>query len=447
MITSRTSLVSLGIVVLLGLGVAACGDDAAPAAPPAASAESPDPVAAPPADTDDGASRPVTGSDQVAVVASPEPEETAAPPDPTPSSAQVAVALPVLDGEEKLAPELVGISGWVNTEPFTLASLRGKVVLIDIWTYTCINCIRTLPYLKAWYEKYSDQGLVIVGVHTPEFEFEKIKSNVEEAVAEYGLKWPIAQDNDFDTWDAFENRFWPAKYLIDKDGYIRYTHFGEGAYEETEAKIRELLRDAGLNLAGTYLDSSPEREVDLRAFTRDPLTRITRELYAGVKRNYGAAMSGSSPPYVAHDKYYREPKADILYEDPGEHLNQYIYLQGLWHNGLESLTHARETQDLEDYMVIEFLATSVNVVMSPEGGAPFEVRVTIDGAPFTPDQAGADVMFDEDGNSYVLVNDSRMYRIVDIPEYGSHKLKMTSNSADFSVFAFTFGAFMRDPDS
>ena len=172
-------------------------------------------------------------------------------------------------GDEKRAPELADISGWINTEPFTLESHRGNVVLVDFWTYTCINCIRTLPYLKAWHEKYADRGLVIVGVHTPEFEFEKLHENVVDAVGEFGLEYAVAQDNDFGTWDAFRNRFWPAKYLIDLDGYIRYTHFGEGAYDETEQMIRELLIETGADLGGVSKDTRPEPERDSDAISAE----------------------------------------------------------------------------------------------------------------------------------------------------------------------------------
>ena len=140
-----------------------------------------------------------------------------------------------------LAPDLSGISGWINTEEFTLASLRGEVVLVDFWTYTCVNCLRTLPYLRDWHEKYADLGLNIVGVHTPEFEFEKDYDNVVAAVMQHDLGWRMAQDNDFRTWRSYNNRYWPAKYLIDHEGVIRYRHFGEGRYDETEEWIRDLL--------------------------------------------------------------------------------------------------------------------------------------------------------------------------------------------------------------
>ncbi|MFJ1299905.1 thioredoxin family protein [Pseudomonadota bacterium AL_CKDN230030165-1A_HGKHYDSX7] len=139
------------------------------------------------------------------------------------------------------APEFTGIEKWLNSEPLTLQSLRGKVVLVDFWTYTCINCIRTLPYVTDWYRKYKDQGLVVVGVHTPEFPFERLTANVEKAIGRFGITYPVAQDNQYATWDAYRNSYWPAVYLIDKQGNVVYKHFGEGKYKETEAEIVRLL--------------------------------------------------------------------------------------------------------------------------------------------------------------------------------------------------------------
>ena len=341
----------------------------------------------------------------------------------------------------QLAPEIVGIESWINSEPLTLEGLRGQVVLIDFWTYTCVNCLRTLPYLKEWHEKYSDNGLVIIGVHSPEFDFEKVRQNVADAMEDEGIEWAVAQDNDFLTWRAFDNHFWPAKYLIDKDGYVRYSHFGEGEYVETEEQIRALLDEAGFSLSGVRAGDEERRPIDFRAYTNDPLTRITRELYAGVDRNYTKVLARQEPPYVAHESYYTGANQDILYEDPGEHVNQFIYLQGLWNNGRENLTHARTTENYEDYIAVYFYGTSVNVVLSLEDAAPYDVRVTYDDRPLQPSEAGADVMFDDEGNSFLRVTESRMYRVVDIPEYGGHELKLSSNSADFSVFAYTFGAF------
>lgn len=141
------------------------------------------------------------------------------------------------------APEFKGISTWLNSEPLTMAGLKGKVVLIDFWTYDCINCIRTLPYVTKWYDTYKDKGLVVVGVHTPEYAFERKTANVKQAIGRFKINYPVAQDNRYDTWSAYNNMYWPAVYLINKKGNIVYTHFGEGDYAETEAQIRRLLAE------------------------------------------------------------------------------------------------------------------------------------------------------------------------------------------------------------
>ena len=292
------ALIAAFVVPLLA---AACGSPAAPEEPTAAPTAPPTPAPEP---------TPTVPPTQPPAADTPTPEPTRPAVSLLPSgSANAASAA-------KTAPELTGLDGWLNTEPFSLADKRGQVVLIDFWTYTCVNCIRTLPYIKEWHDKYADKGLVILGVHAPEFEFEKLPENVVMARDDYGLEYPIAQDNDHATWRAFENQYWPAKYLIDKDGAIRYEHFGEGAYVETEAQIRELLVEAGASLATVAISAEPEREVDERAFTgADPFARQTRELYAGFIRNFGALRSGA-PPYVLHEDFYGAPNQDLLYEDP-----------------------------------------------------------------------------------------------------------------------------------
>ena len=179
----------------------------------------------------------------------------------------------------KTAPELDGGTRWLNSQPLTLAGLRGRVVLIDFWTYSCINCIRTLPYLTAWDDKYKDKGLTIVGVHSPEFEFEKNPQNVLSAMKDFGINYPVVQDNDFVIWRAYQNRYWPAKYLIDKEGVIRYTHFGEGAYDQTEKKIQELLGEtAGLVALPEYQSQTRTLETylgSLRAIPNNPIYSLS----------------------------------------------------------------------------------------------------------------------------------------------------------------------------
>lgn len=354
-------------------------------------------------------------------------------------------------GDEPFAPELTGVDSWINSEPLTLGGLRGKVVLIDFWTYTCINCIRTLSYLNDWHDKYSGRGLTIIGVHTPEFEFEKKKANVIHAIGEFGLKYPVVQDNDYGTWRAYSNRYWPAKYLIDKDGYIRYRHFGEGAYQETEELIRDLLTETSTEVHDIPLDVRPRSEIDTDVYAASSAaTSLTREIYAGYNRNYSAMQLGGAPPYVlprVYPEYYGKSDLVMQYTDPGEHDNHFLYIQGLWVNGKESLRHARVTSDYEDYVALRFYATTVNVVISLEENDPYDVRVTLDNQPLRADQTGTDIMYDDYGNSYIKVDESRMYRLVSTSSYGGHDLRLSSNSDDFYIFAFTFGAYAGGAES
>ena len=338
-----------------------------------------------------------------------------------------------------LAPKLQGIHHWINSDELTMEELRGQVVLIDFWTYTCVNCIRTLPYLKDWHAKYADKGLTIVGVHTPEFEFEKVTENVVNSVGEYGLGWPIAQDNDFTTWRAYSNRYWPAKYLVDQYGTIRYRHFGEGKYTETEHWIRDLLEETGADLSEVEISTDDGPARDPRASASDPEERQTREIYGGFQRNIS-----SRGLYIFHDQYYEGPDRTLTYTDPGDHQNHFMYLQGLWTNGLESIRHARDTENYEDYIALKFAATTVNAVIDLEEVNPFDVQVTIDGRPLSPEEAGPDVVVAED-RSFFTVTEPRMYEVVALPEFGIHELNLSSNSDDFALFAFTFGSYDRGP--
>ena len=344
----------------------------------------------------------------------------------------------VADGPR--AAEIVGINAWINSQPVKISDLSGKVVLVDFWTYTCVNCIRTFPYLKVWNAKYADDGLVILGVHTPEFKFEEKLENVRQAVKDNGIGWTVGLDNDYKTWRAYNNRYWPAKYLIDKDGIVRYTHFGEGAYKITEKKIRELLEEAGADLS--QIDPAlPEDQSLDPSFLSNPGARPTRELYGGWERGYPAATFG--PGYVWHQEYYRERDTTNVYQDPGDHKADQIYLHGPWHNGPESLSHGRKTSDFEDYMAIRFSAKSVNAVIKAVGDEPepFKVLVTLDGEPLTESNKGEDVAIEEDGRSFVYVDEPRMYSIIQAPSFETHELTLSSNSPQFGLFAFTFGVY------
>ena len=363
---------------------------------------------------------------------------------PTPDPADrvpPTVAAPQLSGRPggfvgDLAPEFTVGPTWLNSEPLTIAGLRGKVVLIDFWTYTCINCIRTMPFLREWHAKYADLGLVIVGVHAPEFEFEKVTANVEQAIAEFMLEYPTVQDNEMITWRAYNNRFWPAKYLIDADGVIRYTHFGEGAYDETELKIRALLVEAGRDVSAVPVnhDRGPVR--DPRSYAGDVESRQTREIYGGWSRN-----NHPQGLYIADRTYYGGPLQTRVYTDPGDHANGFLYLHGEWTTDLEAITHARTTTDYEDYLALWFAARSVNAVVDfAPGTEAFEVQVTLDGRPLRPEEAGGDIVI-EGSRSYFRVDEARLYEVVALPEYGEGELTFSSNSMDFGLFALTFGAY------
>lgn len=319
-----------------------------------------------------------------------------------------------------IAPEIIGIQAWINSEPLTLAGLRGKVVLVDFWTYSCINCIRTLPYLKQWHEKYSDKGFVLIGLHSPEFDFEKKLENVQMAVNEFALTYPVALDSDMQTWKNYKNRFWPAKYLIDSDGRIRYTHFGEGAYEETEQKIQELLEE------------SMKQEIDIEITQEEQKTGQagffrTREIYAG---------------YLFGENYLGNPEGFAIetakkYADTQEHQEGKLYLQGEWIHSGEFVHHARNTDSPGDYIAIKYLAAEVNIVAGA-GQQTYKIYITLDGIDLTDRYAGKDVQITEEGKAFIEVTGNKLYNVINGP-LGTRELKLYSDSNEFSLYTFTFG--------
>jgi thiol-disulfide isomerase/thioredoxin len=332
-----------------------------------------------------------------------------------------------------LLPEIEGIANWINSEPTTIEAeiAAGNVVLVDFWTYTCVNCLRTMPHLKGWYEKYADRGLTILGVHSPEFDFEKINDHVEKAVESIGVLWPVAQDNDMDTWQSFGNRYWPAKYLFSADDEIVYTHFGEGDYAETETEIREQLIAAGHDISDIPFEPLPD---DIRD---EESTSQTRELYGGYDRAYS-----QQGVYNGHEEYYFGGDQAIEYEDVGDDTDGQYFLQGLWENGPEAIVHAREDPDLEDHLRVPFSARSVNIVIEPSGPESFEVVVDLDGAPLTREQAGADIVFKADGSTVIEVSEARLYAVLESPEFLTDNLFFRSTSPNFAMFAFTFGIYL-----
>lgn len=314
-----------------------------------------------------------------------------------------------------VAPEFVGIERWINSEPLTMESLRGKVVLVDFWTYTCINCIRTLPHLVGWDKNYRDKGLVIVGVHTPEFTFEEKYENVVMATQKYGIKYPVAQDNDYATWKAYQNRFWPHKYLIDKDGVIRYDHIGEGAYDETEEKIRELLTELGQKVESVS-SSLPDET---------PTRKQTPELYLGYEfalprgqnlGNSGGFQKGMTSSYALPENI----KPDTL------------YIEGVWESASDHLRTASDGAT----MVLEFTGEAVNIVADALG-QPVMMDVLMNGQPVSQEQAGDDVVI-ENGNARVTIDEPRLYNVIK-GRYGKYTLRLVIHGKEVTAHAFTFG--------
>lgn len=303
------------------------------------------------------------------------------------------------------APELIPDGQWFNSEPLVLTNLRGRVVLLDFWTYTCINCIRTLPYLKSWDEKYRDKGLTIIGVHTPEFEFEKNPKNVEKAIADFGIKYPVMQDNGFSTWNAYRNQYWPAKYLIDKDGQIRYTHFGEGDYDESERVIQMLLAETGV---------TTDMPVENPSYT---IAARTPEFYLGYRRMDALA----SPQFVTKDK-------SAVYDLPS-----LIPLHAFAFGGKWEITKEGARGVTGSTLTLRFEAKEVFLVMRPRSFEP-HVEVRLDGESLPNTVAGEDVM-----NAVVTVIEDRLYKIVNLDESGEHVLELKFLDGNVELYAFTFG--------
>lgn len=338
------------------------------------------------------------------------------------SNEKVSKELSALRGEEDLkpqvsqgeglsdlgpAPELTGIANWLNSAPLSMESLKGKVVLIDFWTYSCINCVRTLPHLTGWYERYKDKGFVIIGVHTPEFAFEKDIKNVQNALKQFKINYPVAQDNAYGTWKAYKNRYWPAKYLVDANGRIRYTHFGEGKYDKTENAIRTLLQEAGQTI-----------DVSLNLLEdKTPRYKRTPETYLGVKRM--AHFSSLEKPIIGEQTF---TLPEILSQD-------HFAYQGVWTLNNES-GKAKKGSALE----IHFKADKVFLVIGPSAAGQ-SVTLFIDGKKVNATNAGADV---KDGN--IMLDQERLYHLIDLKgKLESHTLRIEFNNDDIKVYAFTFG--------
>ncbi len=296
------------------------------------------------------------------------------------------------------SPEIIGTQEWLNSESLKISDLKGKVVLVDFWTYSCINCIKTLPFLKEWHEKYSGNGLVIIGVHTPEFDFEKDINNVKDAVERYGLQYPIVQDNDYATWNAFRNSYWPRKYLVDKEGNIRYDHIGEGAYKETEKAIQDLLAETGKDVSMLNITELEDKT---------PRIKQTPELY------FGYLFALPRGQNVGNDEGLQADET-IAYKIPDDVEKDRIYLEGEWKNSpdhIESISSGK--------ILLKYTAGSVNIVLGSENDV--EIEIFVDGV----------------SRGKTKISEHRLYNIVS-GDYGNHGLEIKT-PAGLKAYAFTFG--------
>ena len=316
----------------------------------------------------------------------------------------------------KVAPDLVGIAHHLNTTPEELTEeIKGKVVLYDIWTYSCINCIRTLPHITAWDEKYSDQGLLIVGIHSPEFEFEKDPKNVELAIDKHGIEYPVVMDNNMQTWKAFENNYWPRKYIADHEGYLRYDHIGEGGYQETEKIIQQLLQERSASL-GIDMESTVSL-VDIEEFEHSMFR--TPELYFGYHFAQNRNQLGNEEGF--------QPGKIVSYSDPDKIDLHKFYLTGDWKNYDDSMELISETGTIK----LLYNAKEVNIVTENEA----MLEIVLDGNPIPTEYKGKDITDD----STLQVTEAGLYNIINNENSSSHIMKIKASGKGFQIFTFTFG--------
>jgi len=319
--------------------------------------------------------------------------------------------------EYQMAPKITDPSGFVNTngQPMTLAQLKGKkVVLVDFWTYSCINCQRTIPYLNAWYKKYADQGLEIVGIHTPEFAFEKLPSNVEAAVKSFNIKYPVVLDNNNGTWNAFSNQYWPREYLIDIDGFIVHDHAGEGDYDGTEQAIQKALAERASILGKGQVPSGLVAPKDV--VNMDPNKVNSPETYFGSNRN----------EYLANGDKNTAGMQTLLV--PGTINLNNLYLSGTWNFNPEYA----ETSDTTAKIIYKYSAKDLYFVASSGAGA--NLKIILDGKPITTGR-GIDVKTD----STAFIRENRLYKIVEDTDYGEHTLEIDLINGTLDAYTFTFG--------
>jgi len=318
------------------------------------------------------------------------------------------------------APELYG-DYWFGSEPVVVSALGGHMLLLEFWDYTCAYCERSLPYVKEWHRKYSEYGLVVVGAHTPKFPFGKNPEYLQKAIEHQGIEYPVVMDNEALIWTKYGNRVWPAIYLIDRDGYIRYNHFGEGEYLAIEHLIQTMLYNAGVREEMPLL-MEPAREDDRPGAIS---FRATPELFAGYLRGSIGNVEG----YV--------PEAVVTYGDPKIYFDGRFYAEGAWLNDRYFLQLHDEEQKGGQIM-LHYNAVEASAVIKPEGEKGFQVTVKQDAQYLTIENMGEDVHIDQDGRSYLIIDEPRMYHIVKNREYGEHILRLGAHSNGFALYSFAF---------
>lgn len=318
------------------------------------------------------------------------------------------------------APELYGDS-WLNAEPFSIRDLRGQVILIDFWDYTSVQCIRTLPYLREWNTKYQEFGLVVIGIHTPEFKFAKNTEVVQRALERLGIQYPVVLDNEALLWSAFGARSWPTKYLIDKDGFIRFSQQGEGNYQQFERALQQLIVHSGYR--GRLPDhTEPMRDTD---YPGTPCYRPTGEIFLG----YLKGALGNNDGY--------NPESTIDYIDPGIYLPQRFYAKGKWLSTRECFSFNGAGGEAGS-VIVQYDATEVNAVMNAGSSPLSEIIVEQDGRSLAKECWGGDIVKGTDGASLVLVDSPKMYNLVKNREFGNHRVTLTTSSPGTEIYTFSF---------
>lgn len=315
------------------------------------------------------------------------------------------------------APEFPDGLTWLNSRPLTMRQLAGRPVLIDFWTYSCVNCLRTLPHLRRWHETYSALGLTIIGVHTPEFAFEKEESNVESSVRSLDIPYPIVLDGDYAVWNLYANRWWPRHFLVNKDGVVVHDHVGEGGYAETEHAIQKALMEIG----ATDLPAIPEDA----AQGGDVCYKTTPEIYLGYLR----ATYTNAGDFL--------PDAEEAFTDNAqEHIDDKPTLHGHWRIADEYVEHTKALPMPTEYLAIKYSAFGVNIVMSTTGKKAV-IEVELDGQPLSKDMVGRDVEW-KAGKAVIAVKESRMYEIIRSGVYHRATLKLKVADEGLRMYALTF---------